>query len=220
WAALVLPALALALAFTFTRSAWVGACVGVGILFLLRDFRLIGLLPIAFGAFLVLAPASLSARLYSTFSLTDPSNADRVAMMKSGWRIIKDDPLTGVGPDLIIQVYQHYRDKHEVNARNSHLHNVPLQIAAERGIPALLVWIWFIARLVRDFLRRRRSEYPSLSNTGLAVIGAMLAAGLFEYNFGDSEFLMLFLVLVTLPYAAERPPAGVDPGLAHARRAD
>ena len=32
----------------------------------------------------------------------------------------------------------------------------------------------------------------------------MLAAGLFEYNFGDSEFLMLFLVLVTLPYAAER----------------
>ena len=40
WAALVLPALVFALAFTFTRSAWVGACVGIGILFLLRDFRL------------------------------------------------------------------------------------------------------------------------------------------------------------------------------------
>ena len=35
----------------------------------------------------------------------------------------------------------------------------------------------------------------------------MLAAGMFEYNFGDSEFLMLFLVLVTLPYAADRAPA-------------
>ena len=35
----------------------------------------------------------------------------------------------------------------------------------------------------------------------------MVAAGMFEYNFGDSEFLMLFLVLVTLPYAAERVPA-------------
>ena len=34
----------------------------------------------------------------------------------------------------------------------------------------------------------------------------MLAAGLFEYNFGDSEFLMLFLLLVTLPYAADRQP--------------
>ncbi|HTM25111.1 MAG TPA: O-antigen ligase family protein [Vicinamibacterales bacterium] len=203
WAGLVLPALLLALGFTFTRSAWVGACVGIGILFLLRDFRLLGLLPIALGGFLMLAPASLTTRLYSTFSLTDPSNADRLAMMRSGWRIIKDDPLTGVGPDMVIQVYPHYRDKAAVNQLNPHLHNVPLQIAAERGLPALLVWLWFIVTLVRDFLRRRRSDVRSLSNAGLAAIGAMLTAGLFEYNFGDSEFLMLFLVLVTLPYAAE-----------------
>ncbi len=212
WAALVLPALVLALAFTFTRSAWVGACVGVGILFLLRDFRLIGLLPIAFGAFLVLAPASLSARLYSTFSLTDPSNKDRVAMMKSGWRIVQKDPLTGVGPDMVIRVYPTVRDATAVNQLNPHLHNVPLQIAAERGIPALLVWIWFVATVIRDFVRQRRASFPSLSNGGLAVIGAMLAAGLFEYNFGDSEFLMLFLVLVTLPYAAAASST-------HARRA-
>jgi O-antigen ligase len=204
WAALVLPALVLALAFTFTRSAWVGACVGIGILFLMRDFRLLGLLPLALGVFLIVAPSGLQERLYSTFSLTDRSNVDRVAMMKSGWRIIKDDPLTGVGPDMIIQVYPHYRDKTAVNQLNPHLHNVPLQIAAERGIPALLVWLWFIVTLVRDFFRRRTSAFPSLSNAGLAAIGAMLAAGLFEYNFGDSEFLMLFLVLVTLPYAAER----------------
>jgi hypothetical protein len=53
---------------------------------------------------------------------------------------------------------------------------------------------------------------PSLVTGALACTVAMLAAGMFEYNFGDSEFLMLFLVLVTLPYAAERasrasPPA-------------
>ncbi len=204
WAALVLPALVLALGFTFTRSAWVGACVGIGLLFLLRDFRLLALLPVAAGVFLAVAPANLSARLYSTFSLTDPSNRDRVAMMRSGFRIIKDDPLTGVGPDMIIQVYPAYRDPSAVNQRNPHLHNVPLQIAAERGLPALAVWLWFIGTLVRDFLRRRRGEFRSLSNAGLAAIAAMLAAGLFEYNFGDSEFLMLFLVLVTVPYAAER----------------
>ena len=39
---------------------------------------------------------------------------------------------------------------------------------------------------------------------GLAAVAGMLAAGLFEYNFGDSEFLMLFLVLITLPFAAAR----------------
>ena len=33
---------------------------------------------------------------------------------------------------------------------------------------------------------------------------AMLVAGMSEYNFGDSEFLMLLLVLITLPFAAAR----------------
>jgi O-antigen ligase len=219
WAALVLPTLILALGFTFTRSAWVGACVGIGLLFLLRDFRLLGLLPVAVGIFLVLAPANLTARFYSTFNLSDPSNQDRVAMMRSGLHIIKDDPLTGVGPDMVIQVYPHYRDKAAVNQLNPHLHNVPLQIAAERGLPALAVWVWFIATLVRDFVRRRHGEFRSLSNAGLAAIAAMLAAGLFEYNFGDSEFLMLFLVLVTLPYAAERASDAAAVPIAHVRRA-
>ena len=211
WSALVLPALVLALAFTFTRSAWVGASVGIGVLFLLRDFRLIALLPVAFGLFLAIAPAPLTARLYSTFSLTDPSNIDRLAMTKSGIRIIKDNPLTGVGPEMVIQVYPHYREKTAVNERAPHLHNVPLQIAAERGLPALGIWLWFIVTLIIDFVRRRKLEFPSLANAGLAVIAAMLAAGLFEYNFGDSEFLMLFLLLVTLPYAAERTAAAVLP---------
>lgn len=208
WAAVVLPALVLALAFTFTRSAWVGACVGIGILFLLRDFRLIALLPIALGAFLVLAPTNLSARLYSAFSLTDPSNVDRVAMMKTGWRMVQKDPLTGVGPDMVIQVYPTMRDKSAVNQLAPHLHNVPLQIAAERGLPALAIWLWFVVTLLRDFFRRRRtSSLPFIATAGIACVIAMLAAGMFEYNFGDSEFLMLFLVLVTLPYAADRAPS-------------
>jgi O-antigen ligase len=94
-----------------------------------------------------------------------------------------------------------------VRQLNPHLHNVPLQIAVERGLPALAIWLWFVVTLMRDFIRQRRvSVVPSLAAGGLACVVAMLAAGMFEYNFGDSEFLMLFLVLVTLPYAAE--PAG------------
>ena len=43
-----------------------------------------------------------------------------------------------------------------------------------------------------------------LAATAVAATVAMLTAGLFEYNFGDSEFLMLYLILLTLPFAAER----------------
>jgi len=55
--------------------------------------------------------------------------------------------------------------------------------------------------LLRQF--RRGTEQP-LAAAGLATLAAMLTAGLFEHNFGDSEFLMLFLVLITLPCAAAR----------------
>jgi hypothetical protein len=48
----------------------------------------------------------------------------------------------------------------------------------------------------------RRGPARPLAAAALAALAAMCAAGLFEYNFGDSEFLMLFLGLITLPYAA------------------
>ena len=54
-----------------------------------------------------------------------------------------------------------------------------------------------------------RDEAADVLRQALAAAG-LDAAGLFEYNFGDSEFLMLFLVLVTLPYAADHPAADAD----------
>jgi O-antigen ligase len=86
-----------------------------------------------------------------------------------------------------------------------HLHNVPMQIAAERGLPALAMWLWFVGSAIaglKALVDRARHRVPVA--TALAAMAAMLTAGLFEYNFGDSEFLMLFLILLTLPFAAER----------------
>jgi putative inorganic carbon (HCO3(-)) transporter len=217
WPMLVLPALLVALATTASRNAWVGACTGIAILLLMRDFRLVGLLPVVAAVFIALAPPQLTDRFYAMFQIEDGtrqtatteasvrSNQDRVAMIRSGIRIIQDHPLTGVGPDMVMDVYPVYRDKSAVNQLNPHLHNVPLQIAAERGLPALAAWLLFVFVLVRDFFRQRHSSpWVFLPNAGLAIVAAMFAAGLFEYNFGDSEFLMLFLLLGTLPYAALR----------------
>lgn len=203
WPALVMPALVAALALTFTRSAWVGASAAVGVLLMLRDRRLLAALPIVVAIGIALAPAAVTERAFSMFDLNDPSNRDRVAMLRSGAAMIADRPWTGVGPDMVKVYYEQYRDPMAVNALNVHLHNVPLQIAAERGLPALVLWLGFVGVLTVDLLRLlRRGPHASLAAAGLAAVVAMLAAGLFEYNFGDSEFLMLFLVLVTLPYAA------------------
>jgi O-antigen ligase len=121
--------------------------------------------------------------------------------------MIQDHPLVGVGPDMVQTRYAEYRDPSAVEAVNPHLHNVPLQIAAERGLPALVCWVGFVGVTLLDLGRLfRKGRDRVLAAAGISVMTAMLAAGLFEYNFGDSEFLMLLLLVITLPFAAERTP--------------
>ena len=63
------PALLVALALTYTRNAWVGAWVAVGLLMMLKDLRLLFILPIVAALFLVAAPPRLTDRLYSIFDM-------------------------------------------------------------------------------------------------------------------------------------------------------
>ena len=206
WSAVVLPALLVALALTFTRSAWVGTSVALAVLFLMKDFRLVGVLPILLALFFALAPPQLTQRMYSIFDLKDPTNRDRVAMLREGARMVAASPLTGMGPNMVERVYVRFRDPEAVERVNPHLHNVPMQIAAERGLLALGAWLWFVGSAAVGLvaiLRRGRSKV--LAATGLGAIAGMLGAGMFEHNFGASIFLMFFLVLLTLPFAAERP---------------
>jgi O-antigen ligase len=205
WPALVLPALLVALALTFTRSAWVGASVGIAALLLLKDFRLVGALPVVLAIGIALAPPQVTQRFYSMFSLNDPTSRDRVAMIREGVRMIGADPLTGMGPNMVEREYVRFRDPEAVERVNPHLHDVPMQIAAERGLPALAAWFWFVGSAAAGLWSlRRRGRHPFLAAAGLGALAAMLAAGLFEHNFGDSEFLMLLLVMLTLPFASER----------------
>ena len=205
WAAFVMPALLVALSLTLTRGAWVGVAVGVALLFLSKDFRLLALIPIVIVTGVLLAPQPLTDRVYSIFDRNDLTSRDRIAMLEAGAAIVKDYPLMGVGPDQIERVYPRYRVPDAIKPTNPHLHNVPMQIAAERGLLALGAWIWFVVAVFMSLMRMLRTgRHKSLAAAGLGAMAAMLAAGLTEYNFGDSEFLMLLLVMITLPFAANR----------------
>jgi len=205
WPAVVMPALAVAVAVSSTRSAAVGCCAAAALLLALKDFRLLAVLPIVAAIFFAAAPATITARFMSILDLKDATIRDRIAMLREGEQMIRARPLVGVGPDMVKVVYAEYRDAGAVEQINPHLHNVPVQIAAERGLPALFIWLWFVVVAVGDLTRRfYRDSDRVLPAAGLAAMVAMLAAGMFEYNFGDSEFLMLLLLLITLPFAAVR----------------
>ena len=74
-----------------------------------------------------------------------------------------------------------------------------MQIAAERGLPRAgrlaLVHRHAVARPRGAGSRTAPDRF--LPAAALAATTAMLTAGLFEYSFGDSEFLMLFLIVVS-----------------------
>lgn len=218
WPAVAVPALLVALVTTQSRNAWVGAVLAiVTLLTFRRMWKLLALLPIAIVLFVLVAPAGIRSRAMSGFDPANATNQDRIAMLKSGKGMIADHPWTGVGPNMVPKAYlEKYKTPDAVdpedkpNDTRAHLHNVPVQLAAERGLPALGIWLVFvvvaIAGLVGQFHRGRAR---ALAAGGVAAIVAMLAAGMFEHNFGDSEFLILFLGLITLPFAANEPEAGV-----------
>lgn len=204
WPALVMPALVLAIVLTSTRTAWVGVFAGAAVLFMLKDLRLLATLPVVGALIIALSGPIITERFASMFDRNDPTRRDRIAMLREGAHMVRDHPLLGLGPNGVQAAYAQYRVPEAVEAVNPHLHNVPMQIAAERGLPALLAWLTFVTVALVDLLRAFRGPQRVPAAAGIAAIAAMLTAGLFEYNFGDSEFLMLFLLILTIPFAAAR----------------
>jgi len=216
WPMVAVPALLVALVVTNTRNAWIGTFLAVSVLLAIRNWKLVILAPLLAGLAFAVAPGEIQRRANSILNPSEPGAIDRRVMWKIGADMIRDHPVFGLGPEMIQYKYKTYRIKYPeaVNLENPHLHNVPIQIAAERGLPALAAFLWFVVVAARDLWRQLRARTaPAVAAAGLAALIAMLAAGMFEWNFGDSEFLMLFLGLLTLPYAAARggPAAGLAP---------
>jgi O-antigen ligase len=198
---LAAPLAAWALVVSQTRSAWVGALVGMAVVAVLRAPRLLWLVGGATLAVLVLRPAALTPRL----TIGDDSSRDRYYMWQAGIDMILDKPVFGQGPGMILLSYPRYRWPEATHPRQPHLHNNPLQVAAERGLPGLAFFLWWAGAAFLAALRESRAGDGSGSRWAaagaLAALVAVFAAGLFEYNLGDSEVLMLVLLLTAVPFA-------------------
>lgn len=206
----------LALLLSLTRSAWIGAMAAALLLLFIRDKRLLLLAPVLAVAVALVLPPDVERRVRS-FLTPDTSGIDRVYMLEAGLGMVASHPWLGVGPNMVDEVYPIYVSREAPHDDNPHLHNNLMQIAAERGLPCLAAWLWLItvalvaaARSLRRTTRDARSQ--ALAAGALGVLVAGFVAGLFEYNFGDSEFQMLFLFSMAIPWVIERQhPRGDEP---------
>jgi O-antigen ligase len=220
---LCLPILWSCLVLGLTRSVFLVG-VPIGILFLVWSWQrwAIAAIPIICLLAFTVAPFQVRDRVVS---VTRPhgdvdSNSRRIVMRRTGWSMVKAHPWFGLGPEQIRPQFDRYvpADIRRPLPRGwyGHLHNIYLQYAAERGIPALVFILWMIVKAAFDFLRaiRRKgdsSERSFFLHGAVAVIIAVLAEGFFEHNLGDSEVLTLFLDVIACGYivAQRQPVTGV-----------
>jgi O-antigen ligase len=201
-----------ALAFTYSRNAWLGLAAGaVGlVLTAQRTLRTVAVLAAVIVLGTVAVPGPVAERARSVVNLEDETLRDRVAMWRAGLSMIAEHPLLGVGPGEVRTWYQHYRRPEAVRPSTGHLHNSPIQIAAERGLPALAAWLWLWIVFFREGWRilgrvgRRAPTQRALVCASLAGVAGFLVAGMFEHNFGDGEVVMVVFALMAQPWIVSR----------------
>lgn len=204
--------LSVVLALTLTRGAYLAVTAALGLALLMRKPGALMLLPIALGLAFLIAPSDVRTRVLSSTSGEDDTTVDRLYLWRSGLRMIGDHPVFGLGLSMVNVAYEEYRDPNAPKRRNMHLHDNVIQIAAERGLPALLCWIWMFVALGRGIVRRFREADAALRPAAAGILLSFVAfhvLGIGEYNFGDSEILMASLFLFALPDVMGTPAAGV-----------
>ena len=194
----------LAVAFTLTRNAYLGLAAGLVALALAKKPRAALVLVPAAVLLLLISPTSVRSRALSTFDPADETARDRLAMWKAGELMVRDHPLTGVGPGRISPLYQEYRQPGYVMPKVGHLHGNLVTLAAETGIPSALCYLAFVGTFFAGAVRRLRRSGPDplrpVVEGAVAAMAGLFAAGFFEYNFGDVEVLIPALILSVVPF--------------------
>lgn len=212
----ILPLTAVLL--TFTRNAYVGIVAALLVYGAVRRPKLLPAVAAAVALVYLVAPSGIRERIRSTADLSDPTNRDRIAMVRAGARMVADSPVVGLGADMVEPYYPLYRDPGATRWNVPHLHDNVVQLAAANGLFAAGAYLAIVALfLAKAIARVRGGDQPARAAiwAGALMAGtAITIAGFFEYNFGDTEVEMATLLILALPFsrAAEAPSATNDPG--------
>jgi len=193
---------------TYSRGAWMGFVSGLLVMRAAIPYRrwlLVGGLAVAvvLGA-VTLAPYGVSKRIHRMVYFRDDKPVqERLHMWESGLEMWREHPWLGHGPGGVKRDYHRFAHPDALKQRTGHLHNTLLQILVERGLLGLLAWLAIFGAFFRQVgrqLRRAAASERALLWRSLAAIIAFLAAGLTEYNFGDSEVVMVAWAIMALPF--------------------
>lgn len=196
--------LALGIVLTAMRTVLVALVVGIVVISLRALGRRARVLSLAGICILIAVSAFVvyQTRAQHALSLQDPSSELRVQVARVGLSRIALHPLFGHGMDSL---HVHWNEWGFPGTDMLHLHSTPLQLAFERGLPALIFWLWIMWLFWRTASAGEKSLRDSSDTNAygllLGATGALagfFASSLVNYNFGDGEVALLFWWLLGL----------------------
>lgn len=200
---------------TVTRAVWLGCLISSLIILLMtvrrRTMIAIGLLLIPL--FLVGLFVLQQKRNVGFLDRADGSTSWREIVWREGFQLLVSKPrhlLIGVGMDSIKGHWREWGMFAGGRVPTGHMHSNLLQIALERGVPALLLWLAFLLVYVRTLwrmLRYRDGLHWIEQGILLGALGGLagfLVSGIVHYNWGDSEVVMVLYFVMGLELAIHR----------------
>ncbi len=201
----------LGLLFTYSRSAWVGSVLGVGLVGLadkasLRRVILFGAIFLIAAQTVVLFTIDMNLlEIVATrfMDLQETAFSARPYIYESAFAVIREHPLLGVG----LGAFQEYAPAIPLGWVPSHAHNVFLAYAAEAGLPAALILALLLLRLmwmsVRNLMAMGRMPgygFIALGSCGalLGLIAQMMVVQLFSHRILGFGLYSLAAVIVSL----------------------
>ncbi len=202
-AALGVLAMAFVILLTVTRAVWGAFALSAFVMLVHRWGRYA--LVIGIVALLIAAPVGVrllrQVRSVPLLSAREPSTAYRLTVWREGIHLLLSRPkhwILGIGMDTLKARWREWGMFQGGRLPLGHMHSSPIQIALERGFPALFFWFWWFARYLRLLRLGLRSDAvnrdPMLAGIYLGTFGGtlgFLVSSLVHYNFGDSEVIMI-----------------------------
>jgi O-antigen ligase len=145
--------------------------------------------------------------------LQDPSSRLRREVAGVALARIPVHPVFGHGMDA---VHLHWNEWGFPGSDMLHAHSTPLQLAFDRGVPALLFWLWLcaafwltLARAEKFFRETTEAQAHGLLLGATGALAGFLVSSLVNYNFGDAEVaLLLWWLMGSVVKLAADPRAG------------
>ena len=218
WLALAASALlALGIVLTAMRTVLV-ACATGAMVVAWRAARKRERLFIYAAVILVLVTGALAVwrtRAQGALSFQDASAQLRLKVAGVALSRLALHPFFGHGMDA---VKKHWTEWGFPGTDIIHMHSTPLQLAFDRGLPALFLWLWIMASFWRSTVRAEKSarDDEDADRHGLLLgatgaIAGFFASSLVNYNFGDAEVALLFWWLMGIVVVCDRQSA-IDNG--------